>query len=108
MSVIQSDKLDEFLGDLDTDEAGVLIHMIAGLDSTEVSVVDGVVRARWTPDEMSLIGKFQDFLVDNVEEDEDEEDEEDEDILEDDEEEDGDILGTGEDEPVASSAEPTA
>lgn len=94
--------VEAFINDLDTDEAGALIELVAKLDS--VATVDGTPV--YTGEEITLIGRFQQFVVDHEVDDEDDDD--DEDFDDDVEEEDvngensEDIPGTGEtDEPTA-------
>lgn len=78
-----------FFNDLDTDETDVLLDLVAGLDP--LAQEDG--KPKYTGDQITLIGRFQQFVtdypVDDEDEDEDFEDETDDENSE-------DIAGTGE------------
>lgn len=82
--------IEGLINDLDSDETGVLIELIAKLDS--VATVDGLPV--YTADEITLIGRFQQFVTDYVD-DETDDDGDFEDENEDDENSE-DIPGTGE------------
>lgn len=81
--------LEAFINDLDTDETELAVELIAGLDP--LAQEDG--KPKYTGEEITLIGRFQQFAVDYPTDEEDD-DFEDEDVEDDEESE--DIAGTGE------------
>jgi hypothetical protein len=75
-----------FINDLDTDDTELLIELIAGLDP--LAQEDG--KPKYTGDEITLIGRFQQFAVDYPT------DQEDDDFEDENDEKSEDIPGTGE------------
>lgn len=75
-----------FINDLDTDDTELLIELIAGLDP--LAQEDG--KPKYTGDEITLIGRFQQFAVDYPT------DQEDDDLEDENDENSEDIPGTGE------------